>query len=318
MDFSLNEEQSALVDSLRKLGATLNEGMVERDRAADFDRKAWQRCADIGLQGLPIPGEFGGAGADALTTALGLEAFSRGCRDEGLTFSICAHMQTCSIPLLLCGTEEQKKRYLPGLCDGALIGGNAMSEPGSGSDAYSMTTTAVRDGDYYILNGNKTWVTNGPVADLLLVFAMTNPEYRQFGGISGFLVEKGTPGFNVGREIDKMGLRTSPQAEISLQDCRVPAANLLGEEGAGVMAFSVSMEWERTLLFAATLGRMHDVLDRSIDYAKNRRQFGKPIGRNQEIAHKLVDMKAELEASRLLLYKAAWQKDRGDDAFARN
>jgi alkylation response protein AidB-like acyl-CoA dehydrogenase len=220
-------------------------------------------------------------------------------------------MQSCAIPVLEYGGEEQKRRFLPALARGELIGGNATTEPGAGSDAFAMQTSAVRDGDAYVLNGSKTFVTNGPVADLLLVYAVTDPENRQFGGISAFLVETAAPGLRRGGEMEKIGLRTSPWCELWLEDCRVPAAQRLGPEGSGTAMFTGSMDWERLLLSLTYVGRMEDTLERALDYARTRRQFGRPIGKHQAIADRLVEMKALLEASRLLLYRAAWEKQRG-------
>lgn len=308
MDFSLSDEQRLLRETLLALGRDLNEGLVERDHAGRFSRESWRRCGEVGLHGLPLPETYGGAGADVVTTALGLESFGAGCRDEGLTFSLCAHMQSCALPLLEFGSEEQKRRYLPALARGELIGGNATTEPGSGSDAFAMQSTAVRDGDDYVLNGSKTFVTNGPVADLLLVYALTNPEDRQFGGVSAFLVETGAPGLQLGGKMEKIGLRTSPWCELWLEDCRVPAGQRIGPEGSGTAMFASSMDWERLLLSMTYVGRMDDTLERTIEYARTRRQFGKPIGKHQAVADRLVEMKAHLEASRLLLYRAAWEK----------
>jgi hypothetical protein len=312
MDFELTEEQRLLRRTLRDLGRELGEELVERDAAGTFPRGGWNRCGEVGLHGLPLPEAYGGAGADVVTTALALEAFGAGCRDEGLTFSICAHMQSCALPIAEHGSEEQKRRFLPKLADGRWIGGNATTEPDSGSDAFAMKTTAVRDGAArggdYLLNGSKTFVTNGPVADVLLIYALTNPEYRQFGGVSAFLVEKGTPGLELGPEMEKIGLRTSPWCELFLHDCRVPESHRLGAEGAGTAIFTGSMDWERLFLSMAYVGRMDDTLERTLTYARTRRQFGQPIGKHQAVAGRIVEMKADLEASRLLLYRAAWEK----------
>ncbi len=311
MDFSLNEEQRLLRDTLHALGRDLGRDLVAREHAGRFSPEGWRRCGELGVQGLPIPEAYGGVGADLLTTALALESFGAGCRDEGLTFSICAHMQSCAIPVLEHGSEEQRRRFLPALACGELIGGNATTEPGAGSDVFAMQTTAVRDGADYVLNGAKAFVTNGPVADLLLVYAVTDAEHRQFGGISAFLVETGTPGLRRGGEMDKIGLRTSPWCELWLEDCRVPAGRRIGAEGSGTVMFTSSMDWERLLLSMTYVGRMEDTLDRTLEYARTRRQFGRPIGKHQAVADRLVEMKGHLEASRLLLYRAAWEKQRG-------
>lgn len=314
MDFSLSDEQRMLRETLAELGKDLNENLVESDRASSFPRESWRRCGEVGLQGLPLPEVYGGAGADVITSALALESFGAACRDEGLTFSICAHMQSCAIPIWEGGTEMQKEFFLPRLARGELIGGNATTEPGSGSDAYAMQTTARRDGEAYVLHGNKTFVTNGPVADVLLIYALTNAEYRQFGGISAFLVDRDTPGLEIGPSMEKIGLRTSPWCELTLQECRVPVERRIGEEGGGAALFASSMDWERLLLSMTYVGRMEDTLERTLDYARTRRQFGKPIGKHQAVADKLVEMKAQLEASRMLLYRAAWEKQTGSRA----
>jgi alkylation response protein AidB-like acyl-CoA dehydrogenase len=314
MDFNLTAEQRSLCRALAEAGERLNDGLPERERTGGFHLEAWRLAAAAGLHGLPLPREYGGGGADVLTTALGLEAFSAACQDEGLTFSVCAHMQSCMVPIWLHGNEEQKRRFLSGLASGALVGGNGTTEPDSGSDAFSMRTTAVREGDDYVLRGTKMYVTNGPVADVLLIYALTSPEDRQFGGISAFLVEKGTSGLHAGPNFEKIGLRTAAWCEVTLDACRVPVANRLGEEGAGAAMFTESMEWERLLVSFASLGRLAYTLDRCLTYARRRRQFGKAIGKFQAIANKLVQMKADLETSRLLLYKAAWLRDQGERA----
>jgi alkylation response protein AidB-like acyl-CoA dehydrogenase len=314
MDFNLTTEQRSLCATLTEAGRRLNEGLPERERKGGFHPEAWRLAAEAGLHGLPLPREYGGGGADVLTTALGLEAFSNGCQDEGLTFSVCAHMQSCMVPIWLHGTAEQKRRFLPSLANGTMIGANGTTEPDSGSDAFSMRTTAVREGGDYVLRGTKMYVTNGPVADVLLIYALTSPEDRQFGGVSAFLVERGAPGLRTGTDFEKLGLRTAAWCEVALDGCRVPVASRLGEEGAGAAIFTESMEWERLLVSCAALGRLAHTLDRSLAYARRRRQFGKAIGKFQAIANKLVGMKADLETSRLLLYKAAWLRDQGERA----
>jgi hypothetical protein len=306
MDFSWSEEQAqfrrAATDfALREL----NDGLLERDREGEFNRIGWNKCADFGIQGLPIPKEYGGMGEDPLTTVGVLEALGHGCKDNGLLFSINAQMWTLEIPLRDFGTEEQKRKYLPRLCSGEIIGGNAMSEPGSGSDAYSMRTTAERRGDRYVLNGNKIFVTNGPVGDLIVVFA-TVDRSRGPNGISAFLVEKDFPGFKAGRKLEKMGLRTSPMAELFFEDCEVPAENRLGQEGIGQSLFTHSMNWERSCILASAVGTMQRLLETSLRYSRDRKQFGQAIRKFQLVATKIVDMKMRLEESRAALYRTAW------------
>jgi len=253
-------------------------------------------------------------GMDALTTVGVLESLGYGCKDNGLVFSINAHMWTASIPIQDFGSEAQRRRWLPGLCNGTLIGGNAMSEPGSGSDAYSLRTTAEKRGDRYVLNGSKTFVSNGPVADLAIVFAVTDKE-KGANGISVFVVEKGTKGFSVARHLEKMGLKTSPMAELFFDDCEVPEENRLGKEGAGQNLFTHSMTWERGCILASAVGTMERLLEMSIRYARERKQFGQAIGKFQLVATKIVDMKLRLETARALLYRAAWLRSRGKSIF---
>jgi alkylation response protein AidB-like acyl-CoA dehydrogenase len=219
-------------------------------------------------------------------------------------------MWACETPIVRFGSEEQRRRYLPGLADGSLIGAHAISEPGSGSDAFSLRTSAQARGDEYVLNGAKTFVTNGPVADVFVVFATTDPA-RGFAALCAFLVDRETPGLSLGQPLHKMGLRTSPMSEVFLDDCVVPADRLLGRPGGGMAVFNSSMEWERGCILAAGVGSMQRQLERSVAYARERRQFGKPIGKNQAVSHRIADMKVRLEAARMLLYRLGWLMDQG-------
>lgn len=315
MDFAWSEEESALRDSIIRFARQeLNHDLIERDRNSEFSREAWTKCARLGIHGLPIPQEFGGSGADILTTAGALEALGYGCRDNGLIFSINAHMWTSEIPIMIFGNQRQKERFLPKLASGEWIGGNAMTEPMSGSDAYSLGTKAERKDDCYVLNGSKTFITNAPTADALIVFANVDPAKRA-AGVTAFIVEKGMPGFSVSKRLDKMGLRTSPMSEVILEDCKVPVENLLAKEGSGATVFTASMEWERICILASKLGTMDWLLETSVRYAKERQQFGKPIGKFQAIANKIAEMEVRLETARLILYKAAWLKKTGKHAL---
>ena len=315
MDFAWSEEQTQLRQAASGFARKeLNDGLQERDRIGEFNRAGWRKCAEFGIQGLPIPKEYGGMNADALTTVGILESLGYGCKDNGLVFSINAHMWTVEIPLLDFGSEEQKRKYLPGLCNGDLIGGNAMSEPGSGSDAYSLRTTAQRRGDRYVLNGSKVFVTNGTVGDLILVFA-TVDRSKGPNGVSGFLVEKDFAGFKVGRKLEKMGLRTSPMAELFFEDCEVPVENRLGREGNGKNLFTHSMTWERSCILANAVGAMERLLEVSIRYARDRKQFGQSIGKFQLVATKIVDMKMRLEEARAALYRTAWLRSKRKSVF---
>lgn len=314
MDFSWSPQQAELFDAIARFAAAeLNHDLVENDRSGTFNRTGWKKCGEMGIQGLAVPAEYGGLGQDPLTTVGALEHLGHACRDNGLLFSINAHMWTVCMPLVAFGTEEQKRRFLPGLCGGDLIGGNAMSEPGSGSDAYGMRTTATRKGDRYLLRGSKTFVTNGPVADVLVVFARTD-ESKGAAGISAFLVEKAFRGLSVAGKLEKMGLRTSPMAELFFDDCEVPAENRLGREGAGASLFTHSMTWERGCILASAVGSMQRLFETCVRYAKGRRQFGQPISKFQLVASRIVDMKLRLETARFMLYHGAYQRGLGRTA----
>ena len=316
MDFSLSAEQRELTEAATAFARReLNQDLAKREDAGEFPREAWRACADFGILGLPVPAELGGAGSDALTTALVMEALGYGCHDNGLLFSLNAQMWSVELPLLNFGTPAQQRAYLPGLVSGDIIGGHAMTEPDSGSDALRMRTRAERRGDHYLLNGTKQYITNAPVADVLLVYASVTGA-PGLAGLSAFLVDAATPGLVVSSSFEKMGLRTSPMGEIALTDCLVPAGNRLGPEGAATAIFNSSMEWERSCLFASAVGAMRRQLDACVDYAASREQFGQPIGKFQGVAGKLADMYVRLEAARLLIYQVAWLKQQGRPAPA--
>ncbi|MGH8923038.1 MAG: acyl-CoA dehydrogenase family protein [Acidimicrobiia bacterium] len=311
MDFDLTDEQRSFQEAVTSFARRyLNEGLVERDANLVFDTQAWKRCAEFGLQGLPVSAQYGGQGADPLTIVLAMEALGYGCADNGLIFSLNAQMWSCEAPLIRFGSDEQKSRFLPGLCDGSLIGVQGMTEPASGSDAFSLTTSAVKEDGDFVLNGAKTFITNAPVADIFVVFATSDRSKGVFG-LSAFLVEAGTPGLRIGPPFHKMGLRTSPMSELSFSDCRIPESNLLGPFGAGMSIFNHSMEWERGIILASAVGTMRRQLEAGVAYAKQRRQFGQPIGKFQSVSHRLADMKVRLEAGRLLLYQLGWAMSQG-------
>ena len=314
MDFSWTEEQLALrrtiVDFAR---SELADGVRDDDRAGAFPRAKWRKCAAMGIQGLAVPEEFGGTNHDVLTTLFAVEALGYGCPDAGLIFAIGAQMWAVQTPILRFGSDEQRSRYLPGLVSGEIIGAHAITEPGSGSDAFAMATTAERRGDAYVLNGSKTFVTNAPIADLFVVFASTNRK-RGFLGVTAFLIDRDTPGLSVGRPIEKMGIRTSPMGEVFLSDCVVPASSLLGRDGNGGTIFKHSMGWERTCILAGAVGAMERQLEACIAYASKREQFGQAIGKFQSVSNKIVEMKVRLESSRLLMYRAGWLRASGSEA----
>jgi L-prolyl-PCP dehydrogenase len=307
VDLSLSEEQLRLRNEIVSFARReLNEDVVFLDHEGSFPVEAWKRCAAVGIQGLPIPEEFGGSGADPLTIMVAMEALGYGCIDNGLVFSLNAHMWSSETPIVRFGTEEQKRRYLPGMSDGSLIGAQATTEPGSGSDASGLTTKADREDGGFVLTGSKTFITNAPLADVFIVFARSDPD-AGFAGISAFLVDRAASGLSVGLPFHKLGLRTSPMAEVALDSCFVPEENVLGPLGAGMAVFNHSMAWERSCILASAVGTMERQVERCIGYARERRQFGQPIGKFQAVSHRIVDMKVRLETARLLLYRQGWQ-----------
>jgi alkylation response protein AidB-like acyl-CoA dehydrogenase len=316
MDFSLSAEQRELTEAAGDFARReLNQDLAKREDAGEFPSEAWQACAKFGILGLPVPTELGGTDADVLTTALVMEALGYGCQDNGLLFSLNAQMWSVELPLVAFGTEAQQAAYLPAMVSGDIIGGHAMTEPETGSDALHMRTRAERRGDHYVLNGAKQYITNAPVADFFLVYASVTHR-PGLAGLSAFLVDAAAPGVMVSSGIEKMGLRTSPMGEIALADCLVPVESRLGPEGAGMAIFNSSMEWERSCIFASVVGAMRRQLDACVAYARSREQFGQPIGKFQGVANKLADMYVRLEAARLLIYRVAWLKQQGRSAPA--
>ncbi len=314
MDFSWSDEQIALRDRVIHFAQEqLNDNLVDRDRHGQFLHENWLKCARFGIQGLFVPEAYNGGGKDVLTTILAMEALGYGCQDNGLTLGLNGQMWSVQLPILTFGTPQQKQAYLPGLCAGKMFGAHGMTEPNSGSDAYSLQTRAEKKEGGYVLNGTKTLIGLAPVADVAVVFATTNPDLGRWG-ISAFLVTKGMPGFVCGPIQEKMGLRTAPMGQMTLDNCFVPEENRLGPEGAGVSLFNHAMEWERGFIFASHVGAMARQLDSVVAYAKQRQQFGQPIGQFQSVSNRIADMKVRLEAAKLLLYKIAWLKQQGKPA----
>jgi alkylation response protein AidB-like acyl-CoA dehydrogenase len=309
VDFSITPEQEQLYASMKRLAAeVVAPGAAQRDKDGRWDPDVWKQLAAAGVAGMPIPEELGGSGGSIIDCCLVNEALAEGGHDGGLGLSLGAHWVIGTVPIWLHGTPELQQRWLPGLCDGSLIGAWASTEPEAGSDAGAIRTTAVRDGDEFVLNGTKIFITNGPIADVCTVLARTDK------GPTAFVVDTTTPGFIVGRELDKMGCRSSPTAEIHLQDCRVPASSILSVEGEALwrVAFEC-FDWERTVMMAATIGGMRSTIDGAIKYAKERQQFGKPIAHFQAVAHKLAEMEINYQVCRNAVYKAAWLKQTGKE-----
>ena len=311
MNFQLTEEQEILRKMVRDFAKNdVEPTAAERDEEERFDRDIFDKMAELGLTGIPWPEEYGGIGADFVSYVIAVEELSRVCASTGVTLS--AHLSLASWPIYKYGNEEQKKTFLYRLATGEALGAYALSEPGSGSDAASMKTVAKKDGDDYILNGNKVWISNGGVADIYIVFALTDPEAKH-KGISAFIVEKDTEGFTTGKKEKKLGIRSSPTTELIFENCRIPKENLLGGEGEGFKIAMTTLDGGRNGIAAQALGIAQGALDASVDYAKEREQFDKPIAANQGISFKLADMATEIEASRLLTYQAAWLESEGKE-----
>lgn len=303
MNFQLSEEHQQLRDMIRDFA--LNEvapTAEHRDEHEEFDRGIFDKMAELGLTGIPWPEEYGGAGFDYLAYCIAVEELSRVCASTGVTLS--AHTSLAGWPIYKFGNEEQKQKYLRPMAEGKKIGAYGLTEPGSGSDAGGMKTYAVKDGDDYVINGSKIFITNGGIADIYVVFAVTDPDAKN--GTTAFIVEADTPGFSVGKKERKLGIRSSTTTEIIFDNCRVPKENMLGEEGQGFVIAMKTLDGGRNGIAAQAVGIAQGALDAAVDYAKERVQFGKPITANQGVSFKLADMATEIEASRLLTYQAAW------------
>jgi alkylation response protein AidB-like acyl-CoA dehydrogenase len=310
----LDQAGRRLVDDVARFAREelVDDSLPARDAAGVFWREGWERCAARGLCGLPVPADLGGGGADRVTTAAALEALGYGCGDAGLVFSLNAHLWSAAVPLWQFGSEAQQQRYLRRLCSGEWIGLHAMTEPDSGSDAFALSTVAARDGDGFVISGRKTLITNAPTARLFVVFARA-PGSDGPLGVSPFLIEPDMPGVTVTGPMEKLGLRTSPIAEIVLDDVRVGPDRVLGRQGRGVNVFATSMEWERLLIMAGQLGALRRSLEEAVAHTRERSQSGSPTGGVPSVAHELVDVHVHLSAARALLYETAWRYDRGDD-----
>lgn len=300
--FDLDEDQRAVLEQADRFGRKELYAIAEKMDADEWwPGDAFRKIGEQGFLGATIPEDYGGAGMDLLSAGLVVQAFGRW--NHALTLSCIAHDNLCANNIYRNGNEAQRRRYLPGLCSGQLVGALGLTEPGAGSDALgSMRTTARRDGDHYVLNGTKLFITNGPVADVLLVYAKTAPE-KGAQGISAFIVEKDFPGFKVAQSLKKMGYRGSPTGELVFEDCRVPAENLIGEENRGVSVVMSGLDLERAMIAPLCLGVAERAFELSLDYAKTRHQFGKPIGSFQMIQSMLADMYVLIETMRTFSYR---------------
>jgi hypothetical protein len=314
MDFELSEEQQELQNAAIEFARLeLTDDVIRRDRDEIFSHQGWKACARFGVQGLPVPAEYGGMGLGITEAIAVMEGLGYGARDQGLLFSLNAQLWTATLPILVYGTEEQRKKYLPGLAGDTIIGANCASEPDAGSDIFAMATRAEKKGDQYVLNGTKTFVSNAPIANLFVTYATVDARLGAMG-ITAFLIDRDTPGLSVTRKLEKMGLRTSPMAEVIFEDCVIPVNNRLGREGRGVAVFECSMEWERGCILANYLGLMRRQLESCIEHVRSRKQFGKPIGKFQSVANRIVDMKVRLDASRPLVYRIGRLKEKNKPA----
>ncbi|MEL6779385.1 MAG: acyl-CoA dehydrogenase family protein [Cyanobacteria bacterium J06597_16] len=316
MDFSWSQEQVAY--KAKVIGFAhehLNGDLIKRDHQSEFSKENWQKCADFGIQGLAMPEAYSGSPAqDLMTAVLAMEALGYGCEDSGLTLALSTQIWTVQMLVLLFGSDRQKQRYLPPLCNGKWLGVHALSEPEAGSDVYSLTTQAVPCDGGYRLTGRKKFVTGAPICDVALVFATVDPSLGKWG-LNAYLVERSAAGFSVGPSQAKMGLRTVPFGEIVLEECFVPEENRLGPEGAGFSISHSSLEYDRCFTLASQLGAMERQLEKTIAYAKTREQSGQPIGKFQSVSNRVADMKLRLETARLLLYKVAWLKQNGQSTL---
>lgn len=317
MDFSWPSEYENFKSEVSRFAEThLNQELIERDAQGHFSRELWKKCADFGIQGLAVPGKYGGSleEIDFSRAILAMEGFGYGCRDNGLALGLSAQMWTVQLPLYEFGDEKQRERFLPDLASGNKLAAHALTEPEAGSDIFSMQTHAEKTKGGYILNGKKHLITLAPIADLILVLAVTSPARGKWG-LSGFIVEKGMKGLEQSPVKSKMGLRTVPIGELTFRDCFVPESNRLGAEGSGFSIINHSLEYDRCCILACQLGAMDRQLEDSIKFVNQRKQFDQPIGKFQSVANRIVDMKLRLETSRLLLYRTVWKKSAGQSAL---
>ena len=309
LNFALGEDLDMLRDSVRSFAADrIAPIAAETDLKNEFPNPLWREMGDLGILGVTVPEEYGGAGMGYLAHAIAMEEVSRASASIGLSYG--AHSNLCVNQLKLNGTDAQKRRYLPKLISGEHIGALAMSEPGAGSDVVSMRLRADKKGDRYVLNGNKMWITNGPDADTLVVYAKTDPDAGP-RGMTAFIVEKGFKGFRTAQKLDKLGMRGSNTCELVFEDCEVPEENVLNAVGRGVNVLMSGLDFERVVLAAGPIGIMQACLDVVIPYLHDRHQFGQPIGEFQLMQGKLADMYVTLNASRAYVYAVAAACDRG-------
>ncbi|MBS3975282.1 MAG: acyl-CoA dehydrogenase [Syntrophomonadaceae bacterium] len=309
MNFSLTEEQQMIRDMVREFAEKeIKPFAAELDRKGEFPAEIIKKLADLGVLGIPIPEEHGGSGASFLSYIIAIEELSRGCASTGVIVE--THTSLGSEPILHWGTPEQKRKYLPRLASGEIIGSFGLTEPNAGSDAGGMQTTAVLDGDEYVINGSKIFISNAGASELTIVFAKTEKS-SGVKGISAFIVEKNTPGYIVGSPEDKLGIRASQTCSLTFEDMRVPKENILGKPGEGFKIAMHALDGGRIAIAAQALGIAQAAFEEAIKYSKERIQFGQPIAKFQGVQWMIADMATDIQAARLLTYQAAWLKDEG-------
>jgi alkylation response protein AidB-like acyl-CoA dehydrogenase len=309
LSFDLTEDQELIRESAQEFTEQyVAPGVIERDESKEFPHELVAQLGEMGLMGMIHPEEYGGAGADAVSFALVLEEIARW--DASLALTVASHTSLCSAHIALAGTDDQKRKYLTPLAQGKVLGGWGLTEPGSGSDASGMKTTAVFDGNKWVLNGAKIFITQGSVGGTFVVLAVTDRD-QGAKGISAFIIEKGTPGFSHGPKLHKLGMNSSDTTELYFEDCQLPAENLLGQRGHGFIDTMKILDGGRVGIGAIACGIIRGSMEESIKYASERKQFGKAIGDFQAIRWKIVDMKVAYEAARNMVLKAAWLKDHG-------
>uniref|UniRef100_A0A7C6AAB0 Acyl-CoA dehydrogenase n=1 Tax=candidate division WOR-3 bacterium TaxID=2052148 RepID=A0A7C6AAB0_UNCW3 len=314
MNFDLTENQKMIQDMVRQFAkAELEPKAAEIDKTGEFPMASIKKLAELGLMGMVIPEKYGGAGFDFVSLAIAIEEISRACGSTGVIVAV--NNSLAAYTIYNFGTEEQREKFVRPLATGQKLGAFALTEPNVGSDPASLETTARLEGDYYILNGTKRFITNGGVSDIFLVFATTD-KTKGYKGIIALIVEKGTPGLSCGKHEDLLGLRATANCEIIFEECKVPKANLLGKEGEGFKIALSALDVSRIDIGAQAVGIAQAALDKSIQYAKERKQFGRPIAEFEMIQAKLAEMATKIQASRLLTYYAAYQKDKGVARFS--
>lgn len=310
MEFNLSPDQKSLKKEVIEFAKN---NLNNKSYFECFSREMWEKISDFGLLGVTVSEKYKGLHESYLTAAIMFEALGYGCENNGFTFVVNNHIWVAQNLIYLYGLDELKEKYLYDMTAGRKIGAIAITEAESGSDAFSMTTKAVESGDDYILNGSKMFISNGPIADVFIVFAVT--EWEPTKKITAFVIEKNTDGLKAGPDIEKMGLNSCPTSEITFVNCRVSKKNILGRLNQGSLIMTSALEWERIYEFAPHVGAMQRIMEKCLEHVNSRKQFGKPIGDYQAVSHKIADMQVSIEMGRLLLYKLAWLKDNNRMAF---